>query len=102
MAKTTVKYYREIEKFSLGTLFSHQEIKHESQGWTSIDQVWYKSIEKQILALDLATDTKTYEVDHLESLFYDVFGILEAKVQEGYLKDHTALQTEIVGSIING
>jgi hypothetical protein len=50
----------------------------------------------------LATDTKTYEVDHLESLFYDVFGILEAKVQEGYLKDHTALQTEIVGSIING
>lgn len=90
IARTTVKYYKEIEKFSKGKLFSHHEIKEESSGWTSIDSVWYKSIEKQIQALVSDADTKTYEVDHLESLFYDVFGILEAKVQEGYLKDHAA------------
>ena len=100
MKKSTVKYYREIDRFSKGRLFSEFEIPNESTGWTAIDQTWLKSVERKIDILE-QNDAEYFEVGHLESLFYDVFGILDKKVQEGYHKDH-GVKTEIVGSIIDG
>lgn len=100
MKKSTVKYFKEIDRFSKGRLFSEFEIPHESTGWTAIDQTWFNSVERKIDILE-QNDAEYFEVGHLESLFYDVFGILDQKVQEGFHKDH-GVKTEIVGSIIDG